>query len=231
MDEKDTLKIEQELENKKKIPKEIKDGIDRTFFYNNIMAILVMLYFALINCSYIFLEGAAFERTMKYLAVLAIVSTVIMFELAYKKDNFKIALIGIELFMCSLLSVYIPYIYLYTNPIYKKFMMIIPIFFAIYYVAKTIAAYIFRHVKHRLNISDVKEIINYDENKSYIDEDSVKTLKENKKRKELEKKLQKERIKKENSKSSKKTNNKANNNTSRKKATTQKKKVNTSSKK
>lgn len=211
MEEKDALKVAKEIEEKRKLPKAVKDGIDKTFFYNNLMAIFMMLYFILINLSYIFLNESAFERLMKYIAMVMVVGTIVVFELAYKKDNFKIAIIGIELLICSLLSVYIPYIFLYTVPLYRKLMMIIPIFLAVYYIAKTIAVYVIRNFKHKNNLSDVKEIVKYNENKSYIDEESTKTLKENKKKKEEEKKL------KQQAKEKKSQNVKNNNKTSNKK--------------
>ena len=47
-----SLKMAQEIEEKRKLPQEIKEGIDKTFFYNNIMAIVIMLYFVVINISY-----------------------------------------------------------------------------------------------------------------------------------------------------------------------------------
>ncbi len=185
-----SLKMAQEIEEKRKLPQEIKEGIDKTFFYNNIMAIVIMLYFVVINISYKLFNDLAFERIMKYLEIIMIIGTIIVFELSYRKDNMKIALIGIEVLICSLLSVYIPYIYLYTNPIYRNMMIIIPIFFAIYYIGKTIVAYILREYKHRSNLSDVKEIISYEENKSYLEEESTKTLKEEREKKKQEKYFQ-----------------------------------------
>lgn len=208
MEEKDTLKVAQEIEEKRKLPQAIKDGIDRTFLNNNVMAIFIMIYFIIINFSYIYLNEGAFERFMKWVAIIMIISTVTVFEIAYKKDNFKIALIGIELLVCSFLSVYIPYIFLYTVPLYRKLMMIIPIFFAVYYIAKTIVVYIIRNIKHKNNLSDVKEIVKYNENKSYIDEESTKILKEDKKRKEQEKLLKKQMAKEKKEPNPKKANNK-----------------------
>lgn len=203
MEEKDALKVAKEIEEKRKLPKSVKDGIDKTFFYNNLMAIFMMLYFIIINLSYIYLNEGAFERAMKYMAMIMITVTVVLFEFAYRKDNLKIALAGIELLICSLLSVYIPYIFLYTTPLYRKLMMIIPIFLAVYYIAKTIVVYVVRNLKHKNNLSDVKEIVKYNENKSYIDEESTKTLKENKKRKEEEKKIKQQLEKEKKNKNSK----------------------------
>lgn len=56
--------------------------------------------------------------------------------------------------------------------------MLTPVFFAIYYVAKSIFMNIKISREYLNNLSDVKEIVKDDENSSYLDEESTKLIKE-----------------------------------------------------
>ena len=102
----------------------------------------------------------------------------------YRKDSKKLALIGIELLACSRLSLYIPYIYLHTSEMFRNITMICPAILAIYYMFKSFGIYKTRKFKYQNNLSDVKEILKDTEKNSYLDEDSKKTYRENKKQEE-----------------------------------------------
>ena len=156
-----------EIEEKRKLPIEVKEKIDTSVFHNFIMAIIVMLYLCSINLLFYFVSETEFISYIKILALGIIMVTVITFEI-----------IGIELLVCSIISLYIPYIYLHSSIITRTITMCVPIGFAIYYVAKAIIIYIKDEYQYRNNLSDVKEIIKDEKFDSYLDEDSKKTIKE-----------------------------------------------------
>ena len=167
-----------EIEEKRKLPIEVKEKIDTSVFHNFIMAIIVMLYLCSINLLFYFVSETEFISYIKILALGIIMVTVITFEIAYRRDSSKICIIGIELLVCSIISLYIPYIYLHSSIITRTITMCVPIGFAIYYVAKAIIIYIKDEYQYRNNLSDVKEIIKDEKFDSYLDEDSKKTIKE-----------------------------------------------------
>lgn len=166
-----------EIEEKRKLPQEVKENIKTNIFHSLIAAVIILAYLAAINVLYYSFEQDVFEYYMKYFALGIIIVTVIDIELAYRKDSKKLWLIGVELLACGILSLYIPYIYLHTTAYLRNCVMILPAGLLIYYAFKSMVIFKQNQFKHRNNLSDVKELLNDDERKSYLDEKSTKTYK------------------------------------------------------
>lgn len=181
--------MQKEIENKRKLPKELKESINKSIFHNLIIAIIIMVYLCTINVLFYILDSDNFEQKMKFFALGIIIITVGFFEIAYRRESKRVCIIGIELLICSIISLYIPYIYLHTNEVLRKITMILPVFLAIYYVFKAILIYKGREIKYQSNLSDVKEILKETEKQSYLEEESTKTFRENKK---IEEKIKQE---------------------------------------
>lgn len=166
-----------EIEEKRKLPQNVKENIKINIFHNLIVATIIMAYLAAINVMYYNFEQTVFEHYMKYFALFIIFVTVVDIELAYRKDSKKLALIGIELLLCGILSLYIPYIYLHTTAYLRNCVMVLPAALIIYYFFKSIIIFKQNQFKHQNNLSDVKDLLKHDERKSYIDEESKKLYK------------------------------------------------------
>lgn len=164
-----------EIEQKRKLPQSVKENIKTNIFHNFIAAVIILAYLAAINIMYYKIENKNFELYMKYFALGIIVITVVDIELAYRKNSKKLALIGIELLLCAILSLYIPYIYLHTTAYLRNCIMVLPAAILIYYLFKSLIIFKQNQIKHQNNLSDVKEIVKDTENKSYLDEESKKT--------------------------------------------------------
>lgn len=191
--------MQQEIEEKRKLTKEVKDKIDSGVFFNFWLAVSIMIYMFFINLSYIKLEMLTFQIFMKIYSIILTVVMVVFFEISYRKDNLKYALTGIELLILNILVTYIPYVYYNKNEIIRKLIMLVPVYYGVYYSIKNFIIYKKEQIKHESNLSDVREIIK-DEKESYIDEESTKTLKA---KKELEEKRKNQKAKKGNSKKKK----------------------------
>ena len=89
-------KLDKKIEESKNMPKELKDKIDETFFYNNLEAITMMFYFAILNYAFLMCTVKDFTNYCKIFSIYAAIISVVIFEVAYKKDRFKLAIIGIE---------------------------------------------------------------------------------------------------------------------------------------
>lgn len=165
-----------EIEEKRKLPQDVKENIKTNIFHNLIAAVIILAYLAAINVIYYTFKQNDFEYYMKYFALGIIVVTVIDLELAYRKDSKKLWLIGVELLASGILSLYIPYIYLHTTAYLRNCVMLLPAVLLIYYAFKSMIIFKQNQFKHRNNLSDVKELLN-DERKSYLDEKSTKTYK------------------------------------------------------
>lgn len=164
-----------EIEEKRKLPKNLKDKISTKIFQDLIVAVIIMAYFCTVNITYYKLENYKFEEYMKYFALGIILFTVISFEIAYRKNSINVWIIGIELLSCGVLTLYIPYIFLHTTSALRVSIMILPAFLVVYYGIKSIIIFKQNQIKYRSNLSDVKEIVKDTEKSSYLDEESTKT--------------------------------------------------------
>lgn len=163
-----------EIEEKRKLPKSVKDEIVVKIFHTLIVAIIIVLYFLTVNLFYYNFEAAQFEVFMKYYALIIIVATVVMFEVGYRKDSIKFAVIGVELLACGILSLYIPYIFLHTTKALRLSIMILPIPVLLYYLFKSLFIYKKDKFHYQNNLSDIKELVKDTEKKSYLEEESSK---------------------------------------------------------
>ena len=179
-----------EIEQKRKLPKNLKDKISTKIFQNLLVAVIIMAYFCIINVSYYKLDGNKFEEYLKYFALGISIITVITFEVAYRKNSLGIMIISIELLLCGILSLYIPYIFLHTNTTFRISIMVLPVALVIYYAIKSFILFKKNQLNYRNNLSDVKEIVKETEKSSYIEEESSKTYRE----KKAEEKIIREKI-------------------------------------
>ena len=176
MDDKDKINyLGIEIEKRKKLPRAIKKSINDVFFQNLIVAAILTCYFLIMNVSFFVMEPEKFENFLKYIALLMIVFTIITFEIAYKKQSKKFMSFGIEFLLSGILTLYIPFIYLHTTITMRFIVMAFPAVLVVYYIIKSFLVFKRREIVYRNeNMSDVKEILKYDEEKSYIDEKSSK---------------------------------------------------------
>ena len=191
--------MQQEIEEKRKLTKEVKDKIDSGVFFNFWLAASIMIYMFILNLTYIKLDMITFQIFMKVYSIILTVAMITFFEISYRKDNLKYTLTGIELLILIILVTYIPYVYYNKNEIIRKLIMLVPIYYGVYYSIKNFIIYKKEQIKHESNLSDVRDIIK-EEKESYIDEESTKTLKQ---KKELEEKIKKQKAKKSNIKKKK----------------------------
>lgn len=164
-----------EIEEKRKLPKNVKDNISTNIFQDLLVALIIMAYFCVINFSFYHYDGNVFEEHMKYFALGIIVFTVIAFEIAYRKNSLKLTIIGLELLSCGILSLYIPYIFLHTTNVFRISIMGLPIILLIYYAIKALVVFKQKQFHYQNNLSDVKEILKETEKRSYLDEESTKS--------------------------------------------------------
>lgn len=182
-----------EIEEKRKLPKKIKDNISTNIFQDLLVAIIIMSYFCIINFLYYNVENNIFEEYMKYFALAIIIFTVITFEISYRKNSIKLLIIGLELFASAILSLYIPYIFLHSTSALRISIMILPSFLVIYYAIKSFIIFKSEQFQYRNNLSDIKEIVKDTENTNYLEEESTKSYRQKvKQEKELKEKIRKE---------------------------------------
>ena len=173
-----------EIEEKRKLPISIKNVISTKIFQDLVVATIIMAYFCTVNFIFYKFESTKFEELLKYFALLIIIGTVISFEISYRKKSINILVIGIELLICGIFSLYIPYLFLHTNSAIRISAMILPSFLIIYYAIKALIIFKVKQTEYRNSLSDIKEIVK-DEKKGYLDENSEKSFKSKLKREKI----------------------------------------------
>jgi len=134
-------------------------ALNADIFKNLLMAIGIMLYFYFLNLGYINIEKSVFTTDLKVFSFAWLAATIILFEIAYKKDNGKLAIFGIESLFLTLITMYLIQIYFYLNPNFRLIPLLLPFAFSIYYIVKSIVMYVKGNKKYIKDLSDIKEIV------------------------------------------------------------------------
>lgn len=174
----ETNEVVEKLENKIKIPTDIKEKIYDKLFKIICMAILVLVYFIFLNLGYIKLEMKEFENDLHIFSSILIIATVIIFEMAYKKKSDEIALNGVELLVISIVTLFMPYVFFHRGNLFKFIYSIFSVYMAIYYLVKCTVIYIKEIKKYKASLSDIKEIIDDENKETYLNEKNERKFKE-----------------------------------------------------
>lgn len=143
--------MEEEKENNKIIRKKV--------FENLIIAIAVMLYFIVINFSYLRMEEEMLEKGLKIASLITLFFSIILWEIAYHKDSGKIAIHGIEILILAFHTLTIWQIVNKMNISFDTYILFSTYAFAIYYILKSILIYTNEKRKYLKSLSDIHEIV------------------------------------------------------------------------
>ena len=89
---------------------EKKKKLSDSIFENIIIAVAIMLYFIIINFSYYRIDDYIVLMGLKISSIIILLISILIFEIAYKKDNGTIAIYGIEILVLSIYVLLIPHI-------------------------------------------------------------------------------------------------------------------------
>ena len=103
-----------------------------------------------------------------------LVFSLIVLEIAYKKDSGKWAICGIEILILSVFALFLPYIFYRTN---KLIVYIFITIVTIYYIAKIIKIYFSEKKKYLTEISDITNIVKKESQDEIAKKDTSSTKK------------------------------------------------------
>ncbi len=145
--------IKKEIKNQTTIPKEKKNEIYTKIFENIICAIVILIYFILINIGYKSIKPEIFIIDLKVFSMSLILATICIFEYAYKKESGKYTIKGIELMIVAIATLSMLHIYQIYNNKFVNIETIVALLFSVYYVVKTIVIYVKnkKEIKQQVN--------------------------------------------------------------------------------
>lgn len=179
-----TKELGKEIEQKKKLPAEIKNEMNKRIFRNLIFAISIILYFISLNLGFFNIEKSIFNKDTAVFAITSLIIAIVLFEKAYRGEKGYLAIHGLEILAVALFTLFIPYTYFYLDTNVVKVVMLAPLYFAFYYIIKSAIIFIQAKNKQKNKISDVKEIVKketrkFEENIEMDKDKDAETVKEN----------------------------------------------------
>lgn len=190
--------------------KEVKEKYLKEIYLNILKAIIIVLYFFILNQAYENISNEHLELGIEILTMIFLFISIFIFEKAYKKDDGNLAIQGIEILVLSTYTLTSRHITNKFNFEFKSYSLVASYIFAIYFILKCIIIYTKGRKEEAESLSDIREIVKKDE--PIIKEATKKSS--NKKVEEANKK-QEEQANKE-SKSKKQSGTKKNNSKTKK---------------
>ena len=166
---KNTKEFAKQMAKVVKVSREQKEKIYNKLFINFIIAIIIFIYFFALNTIYYKTSGEKFEEIIHIISCVLVVLLITEIEVAYRKDSDTLAIHGVELFSITMMTLFMPYVFLHRGEVLKFLYSISSMFIAIYYSIKCLIIYAYEMKKYKESLSDVKEIINDDKRDSYLD--------------------------------------------------------------
>lgn len=175
--------IEKEIDEKTKLPNEVKDKIKKEVFTNIVVAAVIVTYFIFIVLGSIGSIKNVRVIDLNIFSMIFLGIAIVLFEIAYRRDQGNIAIYGIESLVVAIFTLFLPYIIFELDETHKKYYLLASIYIAAYYILKSIYIATRTRVKYMNNISDVKEIVKKEKSrrrvKDEIEDDEEKVVKEN----------------------------------------------------
>ena len=197
--------IEAEIKKTKDIPKELDDKINNIVFKNMIIAIIIIIYTFFIVMGFRNISPEKYIVDLMVFSILLLFLSIIIFEIAYKKDRGKLAINGIEVLILAVITFYLPYMYAYLNKDYNTIVILLGIAYSLYYVIKSVVNVKIEKRKYKKSLNDMKNIINSNDDEIIkYNNDKKKIEKENKNTKKITKKSQQTNAKESTAKKEKK---------------------------
>lgn len=156
-------KMVEEITQKRKMTQAVKDKLDKKILWNMWLSIIIMLYFCIADGVYIAVPEAISSMVLKGFAIAFILVTICVFEMAYRRENGALGIVGIELLVFSIIMLYMPQIFKNLNKGVAQIFALTPFFCAMYYIIKSMIDYVRTEENYQNNLSDVKEIVREEE--------------------------------------------------------------------
>lgn len=129
---------------------------------NSIIAIIILLFLIATFVTYSIVQDRMFSRPWQAITMILVITSIVFFEIAYKKDRGTIAINGIEVLVLACFSLTIEYIKSRFNIDIKIYIVVSSVIFLVYFLLKTMIIYTSGRKKELESFSDISEIVKED---------------------------------------------------------------------
>lgn len=173
--------------------KEVKEKYLKEIYLNVLKAIVVILYFFVLNVAYENISTEYIELGIKIFTMIFLFIAIYIFERAYKKDDDNLAIQGIEILVLSAYTLTSRHI---TNKYkfdFKTYSSVAAYIFSIYFILKCIVIYTKGRKEEFEKLSDIRDIVKKEEP---LKKEATKKIKEDNNKDIESKKIASEQTKK-----------------------------------
>ena len=135
----------------------------RDIFKNIIIAIGVIIYFAILNFTYFKIEQEKILSVIEICSGVLLLAALILLEIAYKKDSGKFTISAIEFLVLAFHSLSIKYVITRYDYQLQFYLLTSSYVISIYFILKAIIIYTKGRKKYLDTLSDIPEILKKDE--------------------------------------------------------------------
>ncbi len=150
------------------IPKDVMKKINTKVFKELLMSIVVFIYYIFTYIVFLKTRSNVFTYCLNICACTFTIIAIVLFEVGYRKENDIVFIRGIEIMFISLISLFMPYVYLKRGKTFISLYSLSCLYISIYYAIKALVVYINEVKKYRRGLSDIKEILTF-KRESYLE--------------------------------------------------------------
>lgn len=152
-------KLEEEIENKKKLPELEKKAILKKCLINIIILLIILIYLFCLQIGEQNIQTENYITILKVFSIILIVGTIIMFEISYKVNKNNIILHSIEMLILSFFTLFLISGYSLYYGYFYKITIAGMITSGIYYILKCILIIRNSKKKYYKSQNDIKTIV------------------------------------------------------------------------
>lgn len=171
------LETLEKINEERKLDKETKAVIYKKILKNFLFAIGILVLFITLRFMALNLDKTINILVYKILSVISLAATIILFEVAYKKDDDTLAITSIEMLFLSIALLLAPYILIIRKNVFTS---MIGVYFTIYYIIKNLIIYRNKKNKYLQEKSDITQIIKKESKDEMAQKQLEKTKQEQK---------------------------------------------------
>jgi len=192
---KDVITNIEEIKKERKLSREVEKNILNKIIANGAICISLNILIYTFALAVKVLPMAMIESIYNISSIVFLIFSIIVIEIAYKKDSGKWAIMGIEILFVAIFVLFAPYIFIkyQHNNIYVPIIIV-----TVYYIFKIILIYGKEKKKYLAEQSEISDIIQKESNDELAKQEKERIKEEKRKQKEKEEKKRKtEKTKKE----------------------------------
>ena len=134
-------------------------NISKMLYENIILAVIILIYFGIINYTYSHTEEEQITLILKVLSMVVLAVSLILMEMAFRKSSGKLAINSIETLVIASHTLMISHIVEVHNFEFTGYILASSYLFSIYYLFKALIIYTKEKKDYVDSLSDIKEIV------------------------------------------------------------------------